>query len=614
MFEETCGESRFWMGMGHVRGFPLFLLLATLAGSAQTAENSPVAQPPAKSEQREWVTLAVTAPRVTHHVFRSAAAKADVSYHLYRPATYEANPARRLPVVYWLHGSGGGQKGIPTIARLFDKAIEAGKLPPCLVVFVNGLPMGMYVDWADGSAPVESMIIKDLIPHIDATQRTLATREGRLLDGFSMGGYGAARLGFKYPELFRAVSIVGAGPLQPEFTRTPRASPIQAQDLLKRVYAGDMAVFREASPRRLAERNAKILKESSLIRMVIGDLDETFANNADFHRHLESLGIPHGWTVVPGVGHDPDRVFEALGDSNWAFYRSAFGEVAKTTPAAEAPRVADGEIRLSVGVAERRALFTNSPSAGRRPAVLILHGGMGTAELMRTGTGFDALARAEGFIAVYPEGTEFSQGRHAWNTGHLLRRQVRDADDIAFFDALIDRLVAEHGADPARIYMTGGSNGAMMTYVYAVARPRRLASIAPVVGAMFTHEKVPEVPVPILIINGAKDNEVPLAGGMSGNALVRGAQSTPYKSAEATVAFWAKANRCAEPPKVNTVGSVTTRVFAPGPGGAPVEFVVDAEGGHGWPGRARGNRTDSVPIQSFKGAERVWQFFKDKSR
>ena len=176
MFVETCGESRFWMGMGHVRGFPLFLLLATLAGSAQTAENSPVAQPPAKSEQREWVTLAVTAPRVTHHVFRSAAAKADVSYHLYRPATYEANPARRFPVVYWLHGSGGGQKGIPTIARLFDNAIEAGKLPPCLVVFVNGLPMGMYVDWADGSAPVESMIIKDLIPHIDATQRTLATR------------------------------------------------------------------------------------------------------------------------------------------------------------------------------------------------------------------------------------------------------------------------------------------------------------------------------------------------------------------------------------------------------------------------------------------------------
>lgn len=308
-----------------MRGLPQFLLLAWFAASL-VAEPVAPAQPPAKSEQREWVTPAIAAPRVTHHVFRSAAAKADVSYHLYRPAAYAAEPTRRFPVVYWLHGSGGGQKGIPSVARRFDAAIAAGKLPPCLVVFVNGLPMGMYVDWTDGSAPVESMIIKDLLPHVDATYRTVAAREGRLLDGFSMGGYGAGRLGFKHPEFFRAVSMVGAGPLQPELKSTPRASPIKADEVLRRAYGGDQANFREASPRRLAERNAKVLREGSLIRMVIGDRDETFANNADFHRHLESLGIPHGWTVVPGVGHDPDRVFDALGDANWEFYRKAFGE------------------------------------------------------------------------------------------------------------------------------------------------------------------------------------------------------------------------------------------------------------------------------------------------
>ena len=317
-----------------MRGHSAILLLAVACATLPSAEP---AQPPAKSERREWVTPAATAPRVTHQVFRSATAKSDVSYHLYRPSAYETDPARRFPVVYWLHGSGGGQKGIPTIARLFDKAIEAGKLPPCLVVFVNGLPMGMYVDWTDGSAPVESMIIKDLIPHIDSTYRTVAAREGRLLDGFSMGGYGAARLGFKYPEIFRAVSIVGAGPLQPELKSTPRASPIRAGEVLRRAYGGDQANFREASPRRLAERNSKVLREGSLIRMVIGDRDETFANNVDFHRHLESLGIPHGWTVIPGVGHDPDRVFEALGDANWEFYRKAFGEPAKVVPRGSGP-------------------------------------------------------------------------------------------------------------------------------------------------------------------------------------------------------------------------------------------------------------------------------------
>lgn len=290
----------------------------------------PKGRPLAASADPLWVTKAMTAPRVTHHVFTSKSAKAEVSYHLYRPAAYETEGSRRFPVVYWLHGSGGGLPGIPNVAKRFDAAIAAGKLPPCLVVFVNGLEMGMYVDWADGSAPVESMIIRDLLPQVDATYRTIAKREGRLLDGFSMGGYGAARLGFKYPELFRAVSIVGAGPMQAELKSTPRASRIQAEELLKRAFGGDQAVFQEVSPRKLAQRNAKQIAQESMVRMVIGEQDETFANNEAFHRHLEALGIPHGWTIVPGVGHEPERVFAALGEANWEFYRKAFaGQPAK---------------------------------------------------------------------------------------------------------------------------------------------------------------------------------------------------------------------------------------------------------------------------------------------
>jgi len=306
---------------------PLGLLsvLAPLGCSAPTpapATSAVGSQSPAKNSPM-WVTRAVPAPGVTHHVFTSASTKGNVSYHLYRPAAY-ADETRRFPVVYWLHGSGGGLPGIPVVARRFDAAIAAGRLPPCLVVFVNGLEMGMYVDWADGSAPVESMIVRDLLPHVDAAYRTVAKREGRLLDGFSMGGYGAARLGFKYPELFRAVSIVGAGPLQTELKSTPRASRLQAEELLRRVYGGDQATFRAVGPRALAEQNAKTVAQGTLVRMVIGEQDETFAYNQDFHRHLEALGIPHTWTVLPGLGHDPDRVFAALGDGNWEFYRQAF--------------------------------------------------------------------------------------------------------------------------------------------------------------------------------------------------------------------------------------------------------------------------------------------------
>ena len=561
---------------------------------------------------RAWVTPEIKAPGVSFHTFESAAAKATVSYHLFAPAAYDRQPDRRFPVVYWLHGSRGGLPGIPKVAALFAAAIEAGKLPPCLVVFVNGLAEGMYVDWKDGSAPLETIIVKELVPHIDATHRTIAAREGRLLDGYSMGGYGAARLGFKFPDVFRGVSIMGAGPLQADLLDdAPRAGRRRAVEVLERVYGGDPEYFRSVSPRILAERHANAITRGSLVRVVCGDRDETFANNREFHDHLERLGIPHTWTVLPGVGHDPLGTLEALGDDNWEFYRRVFGQ----QPAAELPpRESDVEISFEVNGQARRAVAVNAPTDGTiRPTVLVLHGGMGSAEVMRANSGFDAVARAGDFMVVYAEGTSFGGNRHAWNTGHLMRRLVQDADDIAYLDTLIDTLVREHGADPTRVCMTGGSNGGMMTFVYAVARPERLAAVAPVVASMFTFENTPSLPLPILIINGARDDEVPLEGGMSRNPIVRRGQQAAFKPLDDVVRFWVAANKSQDNPMVETRGTVTTTVYEATSGGAATVFVVDAEGGHGWPG-SRPRREGAVPIGSFSGAERVWEFFRDKVR
>ena len=300
---------------------PWALRVSLLAAAATGAVG---AAPSAPAVPLQWMTPVVEAPRVAYHSFESRAARTRVSYHLYTPAVYARDPERRFPVVYWLHGSGGGVQGIPQLARLVDEAIEAGRAPPFLVVFVNGLRLGMYVDWKDGRAPLETMIVKELVPHIDATFRTIPTREGRLLDGFSMGGYGAARFGFKYPEMFRAVSIMGAGPLQETLDRTPRASRKKVDELLQEVYGGDQADFRAVSPRRHAAENAAVIARDSLVRMVIGSRDETLGNNLAFHEHLVGLGIPHDWIVVEGVGHDPMRLLQALGDRHWAFYRKAF--------------------------------------------------------------------------------------------------------------------------------------------------------------------------------------------------------------------------------------------------------------------------------------------------
>lgn len=303
-------------------------LLALGAGlSGLAAATSAIARSPAllTSPALEWVTAAAEGPGVSLHTFRSEAQGASVSFHIYVPPAYAANPDRRFPVVYWLHGSGGGVPGIPQLAANFDQAIRAGKAPPFLVVFVNGLQMGMYVDWSNGQAPMETIIVHELRPFIDANWRTLATREGRLLDGFSMGGYGAARLGFRYPELFRTVSMMGAGPMQEFLTSAPRASKTQAEELLRDVYGGSQAGFQAVSPRRYARENAARLARGSRLRLVIGDRDETLGNNQDFHAYLNYLRIPHDWIVLPGVGHDPFEVLTALGDRQWAFYREAFG-------------------------------------------------------------------------------------------------------------------------------------------------------------------------------------------------------------------------------------------------------------------------------------------------
>ena len=289
------------------------------------------------------------------------------------------------------------------------------------------------------------------------------------------------------------------------------------------------------------------------------------------------------------------------------FIAPAFNQAAAQTMAAM-------DISFKVGEAERRAILVNEAPAGEiRPVVIVLHGGNGSAETQRLRTGFDDVARSEGFTVVYAEGTQWAPRQHAWNTGYLLRKQVGGADDIAYLDKLIDLLISQHRADPARIYMTGGSNGAMMTLVYATQRPQRLAAVAPIVGAMFSFDSRPIVPLPILFINGGLDNEVPIEGGLSRNELVSRNQAAAYKSLEETVSFWVAANGSKSVPVVEQLGTVTTRVFSAGPAGAETVVVVDSAGGHGWPG-SKSNRQENTPIQAFKGADRVWTFFKDKQR
>jgi len=211
-----------------------------------------------------------------------------------------------------------------------DLAIRDERIPPLLIVFPNGMPDRMWCDSRDGQVPIETVVVKELVPHIDATFRTIPSRQGRIIEGFSMGGYGAARLGLKFHGVFGATSILGAGPLQREFTPSVGPSSLARKRamVLQSVYGGDQAYFKAQSPWVLAERNAKNVRDSSLIRQAIGSRDGCVRFNRDFDEHLTSLKIPHSFQVAHNVGHNPLALFDALGDANWKFYRSAFGRFA----------------------------------------------------------------------------------------------------------------------------------------------------------------------------------------------------------------------------------------------------------------------------------------------
>ena len=302
---------------------PLTAQAQDTAGAAQASASAPES-PDAPREA--WVTQRITRPGLSFVTYDSAAAAARVSFHIYTPPQYAQGPERRFPVLYWLHGTGGGVRGIAPVTAHFDAAIAAGKIAPMIVVFPNGLATSMWTDSADGRRPVETILVEEIVPQVDQAYRTIASAEGRILEGFSMGGLGAARIGFRHPEVFAAISMIAAGPLDPGF-EGPRArgNPALRRRVLDEVHGGSLARFRAESPWELSALRARQNPAPGPLRMVIGTADFTADDNRRFHRHMDDQGIAHDYIEIPGVGHDALALFSAMSESNWAFYRQVTG-------------------------------------------------------------------------------------------------------------------------------------------------------------------------------------------------------------------------------------------------------------------------------------------------
>ena len=146
--------------------------------------------------------------------FVSPALKRSWMYVVYLPSGYEASKLR-YPVLYLLHGNAQKASDWVTsghIQETTDKLIASGEMPPAIIV----MPDAGTTWYVDRKEKMETAFFQDLIPQVEGSLRVLTTRDARLVGGLSMGGFGALRFAFEYPEKFAAAALLSPAIYDPE--------------------------------------------------------------------------------------------------------------------------------------------------------------------------------------------------------------------------------------------------------------------------------------------------------------------------------------------------------------------------------------------------------------
>jgi S-formylglutathione hydrolase FrmB len=250
---------------------------------------------------------------------------------VYLPDGY-AGGKDRYPVIYMLHGYGDTEDRMIFMADTLHRAITAGLVPKVIMVFPNGGKQTFYCDysvwpWTKG-IDADSYVAKELIPYIDSAYRTAGSREGRLLQGFSMGGWGSLHFALKYPQLFSRVCALSPGGRNVDSLDNPTA---------------------------LSTRNAEAIKSGSKIRMVAGGADALKKEADAFDALWTKLGIVHEYEVVPNAKHSPETIYGATGVKDLVFLTRNLSVNTRPASGAAAPGLSlepgpAGAVRIRFGM------------------------------------------------------------------------------------------------------------------------------------------------------------------------------------------------------------------------------------------------------------------------
>jgi polyhydroxybutyrate depolymerase len=251
------------------------------------------------------------------------------------------------------------------------------------------------------------------------------------------------------------------------------------------------------------------------------------------------------------------------------------------------------------------------------PMVVVIHGAFDTAKGMEKYSGFSTLADRENFIVLYPNGIGILGFLQHWNAGHCCGKAQQDKiDDVGFVASVIESAAQRFNVDRKRIFMLGFSNGGMLTYRFAAEKSELLAgaaALAASIGSRTPETQIewqiprPAEPVPLLIMHGAADTNVPYEGHASQR------HDRYYRSVDESVGFWTSRNGCRQPEPLETLnnGAVSLTKWSNCTSGKPVWFYTIRNWEHIWPGKYFTAKLEADnPLKDFDASEIIWDFFK----
>ncbi len=545
------------------------------------------------------------------------------TYYLHVPD--DTDPDVPAPLLIALHARSSSGRAMAILTGLDDAAAAEG----FITVFPDTADTAWGEDPSQEDLPDDVGFISALIDHL-ADEYSIDLARVYLV-GYANGGSMAYKLACDIPERFAGVAVVG--PLMwgyhrqacPEETAAP-VSLLVMHGTEDRFYTADTHVYQPL----FSEERYPIL-----------GIDDTL----DFWAERSGCTLE----AITGEADSASRLFEGCDDDvtvafydvngaglNWPrqgddYRLNQFGVDA-------AARVllffsgddgwADPPAETFEGQARTYVVYlpTSYDPAAPMPMVLTLHGRYGSGAGTAAFTGMNRIAEESGFIAVYPDGLQNPGATSPYDTGWNYFWGVPGVpldgpDDAAFLSDLVADLSLDLTIDPARIYVSGLSNGGFMVHHLACNDPLQYAGYATVAGSAYLGMQNAcqrEVPIDMLIIHGTDDDNVTWEGNRQ---VINGREVFLTWPISDAFGYWAVHNRC-DMETIETIdipqsglspqtGVRVLRLDSCESGGSVVLYGIIG-GGHNWPGVSRSFAGEEQPPDlnmDINAGEVIWEFF-----